>query len=153
MTEAEEKKLNDILTALETEDYANVCAKYSDEDSTKDKGGYLGIYDDSTIVQSMVSEFANAVIDLDYDQISEPVLSEFGYHIIKVEMPSDEELKADAGFMSEVSNHYSYSNVLAIKEKSDELGFVIKDEKLLNTVNEYLELAKDETKQESEVEG
>ena len=144
MTAEEEEKLNAVIEALKTEDYAEVCAKYSDEESTKDNGGYLGIYDDQSIAQQMVTEFANAVIALDYGEVSEPVLSQYGYHIIKVEEVSDEELKNDDVFMSEVSNYYSYSNVIALKEKSDELGFVIKDEKLLEVIEQYIELAADE---------
>lgn len=145
MSEEEQTKLNSILEALEKgEAYADVCAKYSDEDSTKDKGGYLGIYDDTSIAQQMVKEFSDAVIALDYDTVSEPVLSEFGYHIIKVEMPTDDELKADNAFMSEVSNHYTYSNIIALKEKADELGFEIKDEKLNDLINQYIEQAASE---------
>ena len=144
MTAEEEAKLNAVIEALKTEDYDSVCAQYSDEDSTKENGGYLGIYDDETIASTMVSEFANAVIVLPNGSVSEPVLSEFGYHFIRVEEPTEDEIKEDTQFMSEVSNYYSYSNVLAIKEKSDELGFTIVDEKLLSAVNEYVELAKEE---------
>ena len=156
MTAEEEAKLNAVIEALNSEgwdNYADICARFSDEESTKDNGGYLGIYDDQTIASTMVKEFADAVIYMTNGTISsEPVLSEFGYHFIKVEEPTREELSADSQFMSEVSNFYSYANVVAVKEKSDELGFKIVDEKLQAAIDEYLELAKQEAgDNESEV--
>ena len=155
MSDEEQQKLNDVLNALDNgEDWAEVCAKYSD-DTTAENAGYLGIYDDQTIGQQMVTAFADGVIALDYDQTSDIILSEYGYHIIRVEKPTDEELKADKQFMSEFSSYYSYSNLIAIKEKSDELGFEIIDEKLKAFIEENIEnaaseIASEETATESE---
>lgn len=144
MTDEEQKKLDAVVEALKTQSYEAVCATYSDEDSTKNDGGYLGIFDDQTVSSSLVSEFADAVVALEYGEVSEPVLSQYGYHIIKVVKPSDDELKEDMNFMSEISNYYTYSNIVALKEKSDELGFEIKDEELAGLINDYVETAASE---------
>lgn len=151
MTAEEQAKLDAVVEALKTQSYETVCATYSDEDSTKDNGGYLGIYDDQTVANQMVKEFSDAVIALQYGEVSEPVLSEYGYHIIKVVKPTDDELKEDKNFMSEISSYYTYSNIVALKEKADELGFEIKDEKLANLIDEYVEGAASEINPETEV--
>lgn len=151
MTDEEKAKLDAVVEALKTQSYETVCANYSDEDSTKDKGGYLGIFDTQTTSGQLVKEFADKVTALEYGEVSEPTLSEYGYHIIKVVKPTDDELKEDRNFMSEISGYYTYSNIVALKEKADELGFEIKDEKLADLIKEYIEAAADEIKpQETE---
>ena len=59
-------------------DFAALARKYS-ECSSKNKGGNLGEFGKG----AMVDEFWNACIKLQINQISEPVKSQFGYHIIK----------------------------------------------------------------------
>jgi peptidyl-prolyl cis-trans isomerase SurA len=59
-------------------------AKESDDASSASRGGFLGWYDPAGIQQQFVPEFAQAVLDLDIGDISEPVRSDFGYHIVQV---------------------------------------------------------------------
>jgi parvulin-like peptidyl-prolyl isomerase len=59
-------------------------ALQSDDPGTKDRGGSLGWADLGTLNQQFVPEFANAVVRLDTGEVSEPVKSDFGYHIIQV---------------------------------------------------------------------
>lgn len=152
-SEEEEARLAEVLLALQNgEDFKEVAKKYSDDGSASE-GGYLGIYDDQTIASQMVKEFADAVIALGYDEVSDPVVSEYGYHIIMTERPSNDELKEDAAFMEQISNYYQYTNILAMKEKADELGFEIKDEKFAELINDYVKQAESEiTVEESGVE-
>lgn len=58
--------------------FAELAKKYS-ECSSKNKGGNLGEFGKG----AMVDEFWNACFKLQVNQISEPVKSRFGYHIIK----------------------------------------------------------------------
>ena len=56
-----------------------VLAKQYSTCSSKNKGGNLGVFGK----EKMVPEFWNGCIKLKVGQISEPIKSQFGYHIIK----------------------------------------------------------------------
>ncbi|HEX6139239.1 MAG TPA: peptidylprolyl isomerase [Candidatus Limnocylindria bacterium] len=56
----------------------------SDDAGSRTKGGYLGWYEPSSLATSFVPEFAAAAAALDVGEVSEPVKSQFGYHIIQV---------------------------------------------------------------------
>lgn len=62
------------------EDFAKVAAEVSTDSGTKDKGGDLGWFGTGT----MVAEFQTAAFGLKVGEISEPVKSQFGYHIIQL---------------------------------------------------------------------
>jgi foldase protein PrsA len=90
--EAEQVKASQILVedeALATEikqkladgaDFAELAKEYSTDEGSKENGGELGFFARGT----MVSEFEDAAFTLPINQISEPVKSDYGYHIIKV---------------------------------------------------------------------
>jgi parvulin-like peptidyl-prolyl isomerase len=61
-------------------DWTTEAAKYSDDPGSKAKGGDLG-----TIRKGeMVQEFEDAVFSLKKDEISQPVKTAYGYHVIQV---------------------------------------------------------------------
>ncbi|MFZ5481694.1 MAG: peptidylprolyl isomerase [Myxococcota bacterium] len=66
--------------ALAGQDFAAVAKAYSD-DSTGPRGGYLGGFDDGT----MVKPFEDAVKALEVGQIGPVVETPFGFHVIKRE--------------------------------------------------------------------
>lgn len=63
------------------EDFATLAQKFSDDTGSGAQGGELGFFGRG----QMVKEFEDAAFSLPIDQISEPIKSQFGYHIIQVE--------------------------------------------------------------------
>lgn len=61
--------------------FADVARKNSQDPGSADKGGELGTFPRG----AMVKPFEDAVFGMKEGEISEPVKSEFGYHIIKLE--------------------------------------------------------------------
>ncbi|MCX5752060.1 MAG: peptidyl-prolyl cis-trans isomerase [Candidatus Krumholzibacteria bacterium] len=64
-----------------TLDFAEAAKEYSDDNTTADKGGDLGFFKKG----DMAPEFDAAAFALKPGQLSEPVRTPFGYHLIKVE--------------------------------------------------------------------
>lgn len=93
--EAEEVALNqakDIIKQLNKgKDFEKLAKKYSTDEATKEKGGDLGYFQPS----DMVEEFSEAVRNLKNGEYTkEPVKTKFGYHIIlKVDEKDKDKLK------------------------------------------------------------
>ena len=81
-----EEKANEIKNKLANgEDFAQLAKQYSIDTQTKENGGELGFFGSG----KMVKEFEEAAFALNIGEISAPVKTEFGYHIIKVEEIKD----------------------------------------------------------------
>lgn len=76
--EAAAKKVKEELD--NGKDFAELAKKYSTDKSNAAAGGDLGYFGKG----EMAEEFEKAAFSLKVDEISEPVKTEFGYHIIKV---------------------------------------------------------------------
>lgn len=63
------------------EDFASVATEVSDDVGSREAGGYLGCNFEGVFVP----EFEDAVFSLNVDEISEPVRTKFGYHIIRLD--------------------------------------------------------------------
>ncbi len=61
-------------------DFAELALQYSDDPGSGQQGGDLGFFGRG----QMVTEFETAAFSLSIGEISDPVLSQFGYHIIEV---------------------------------------------------------------------
>ncbi|MEA1949080.1 MAG: SurA N-terminal domain-containing protein [Thermodesulfobacteriota bacterium] len=77
---ARKRALDILKMARERKDFAELAKKYS-EGPTRDRGGYLGTFKR----EAMVKPFADKAFSLKAGEISEPVRTRFGWHIIKVE--------------------------------------------------------------------
>ena len=77
------------------EDFAKIAAETSKDPGSKAEGGELGFFAKA----SMVAPFADAAFKLKANEISEPVKTQFGWHVIQVEekrqkpVPAFEEMK------------------------------------------------------------
>jgi len=79
---ATEELANEVKGKLTAgEDFTALAAQYSTDESTKGQGGELGFFGRG----QMVKEFEDAAFSLPVNQVSDPVKTDYGYHIIKVE--------------------------------------------------------------------
>ncbi|MBA4495816.1 peptidylprolyl isomerase [Paenactinomyces guangxiensis] len=82
-TDAEAKKRADeVKKKLETGgDFAKLAKEYSDDPGSKDKGGLI---EGSLEEGFFVPQFTNAAKTLPLGKISDPVKTDYGYHVMKV---------------------------------------------------------------------
>jgi parvulin-like peptidyl-prolyl isomerase len=117
--------------ALEPDADWYVIAADSDDPGSRSKGGDLGWYDPTS--GSFVAEFEDAIADLSVGEVSEPVKTQFGYHVIQVTdtrtTAQDQAVKLvarlrdDPDAFAEVAKEQSEDSSTAAK--GGELGWVI----------------------------
>jgi peptidyl-prolyl cis-trans isomerase C len=79
--EAEDKIKAIIVRLKKGEDFTKVAAEVTEDPSGKANGGDLGYFSK----EQMVPEFSDTAFKLEKGQISEPVKTQFGWHVLKVE--------------------------------------------------------------------
>ncbi len=84
--EKRKKALEIIKTASEGKDFGELAKQYSEDEGSKSNGGDLGEFDR----KMMVKPFSDKAFSMKAGEISEPVKSQFGWHIIKVEKVNEE---------------------------------------------------------------
>lgn len=115
--EATAKKVKEELG--QGKSFEELAKPYSEDTGSKEKGGDLGFFG----AGKMVKEFEDAAYKLKKDEVSEPVKSQFGYHIIKVTdikepEKSFEQSKADIKkeLVAKKSQDGEFMNDLMMKE-------------------------------------
>ncbi len=126
---AEAEDVHEQLSA-EDADWFAIAEEHSDDPGSGARGGDLGWYDPEA--SPYVAEFATALEGLEVGELSEPVRSEFGYHVIQKTgerlspqaQAADlvEELRADPDSFAEVATMVSEDHATA--EEGGELGWV-----------------------------
>jgi parvulin-like peptidyl-prolyl isomerase len=111
-TEAEAQEIYERLQ--DGEDFAAVAAEASKDTASGANGGDLGWFGRG----AMVPEFEKVAFALEVGEISEPVQSEFGYHIIQVLGHQDVPLNAS---QYEQKKETDFSNWLVTKRGQSEI--------------------------------
>lgn len=84
------KKAQNLRAKLvKGQDFAKAAEEYSEDPSAKGRGGDLGWFD----APKMVKEFSDAAFKLKKGEISEPVKTQFGIHLIQLEDSKPAEVK------------------------------------------------------------
>jgi peptidyl-prolyl cis-trans isomerase C len=116
------------------EDFAKVAEELSKDPGSKAEGGDLGFFSKDR----MVEPFAEAAFKLEPGQIAEPVKSQFGWHVIKLEekrnkpVPSFEETKEQID--TYLGRKAQQDLILGLRQKAkverlDESGNVVEQKK------------------------
>ncbi|QUW23445.1 peptidylprolyl isomerase [Sporosarcina sp. Marseille-Q4063] len=86
----DEKTAKEVIAKLKDGgDFTELAKEYSTEPVAKETGGDLGWFGPGKMVQ----EFEDAAFDLPEKELSEPVKTSFGYHVIEVTETREAELK------------------------------------------------------------
>lgn len=98
---ADEETANEVKSQLEDgSDFAELAAEHSTDGSAQN-GGELGYF----TAGDMVPAFEDAAYSLDVDEVSDPVQSQHGFHIIKV--TDKRETEEDLGSYEEMKDQIS----------------------------------------------
>ena len=99
-------------------DFAELAREYSDDFATKASGGSFGRIDLNSLPQALVA----ALADLAVGQVSQPVRSEFGLHLVKLESELDA-VAAMEDIRAELEDRILENEALGILfRRSDELA-------------------------------
>jgi peptidyl-prolyl cis-trans isomerase D len=80
--EAAKKKIEDAAARVKKgEDFAKLAKELSDDAGSKDTGGELGLFGEHV----MAKPFEDAAFKMKKGELSEPVRTQFGWHLIQVE--------------------------------------------------------------------
>ncbi|WP_101845056.1 peptidylprolyl isomerase [Halobacillus sp. Marseille-P3879] len=112
LTETKEEAQTVLDKLEEGEDFADLAAEYSTDDTTSESGGDLGTFGEG----EMVEAFDKAAFSMEAGEVSDPVETEYGFHIIEVTDRTDakeavyedvEEEVTDALYDSKLNEEYS----------------------------------------------
>lgn len=138
-------------------DFAELAKEYSTEPAAQESGGELGWFGPD----KMVADFTDAAYNLEVNTISEPVKSDFGYHIIEVtdtRAAEDAEKKEDitderrAEIKDELIQKKADPNALMdkISKMMVDADIEIKDEDLKDALDQFYGPAGDSKEEQPE---
>ncbi|MBN1479845.1 hypothetical protein EH223_18220 [candidate division KSB1 bacterium] len=116
-------------------DFVEMVEQYSDDASTKNDRGHLGTFEVDQL-RSMAKEFVFALDDVEVGEISEPVKTEYGFHILKLNSREDaREIDFDKDYdqIQEMALQYKKQQELKkwIDQMKKEIYIEYKDESLM----------------------
>lgn len=131
---AEANKIYDRLNSGES--FEEMAKEFSDDAGSADNGGSLGEFGEGV----MVAAFEEAAFSMTEGELSQPVLSEFGYHIIRLNKITGERGQSFEEVKAEVEEQF--------REDAADTSFFESSERLSNAAyesNDSLQPAADET--------
>lgn len=149
--QATKKKADDIIEKIRKDPskFASYAKQYSTDQSSAVNGGDLGFFD----ANNMVPEFKNKIITMKVGEISEPVKTQFGFHIIKMIAIKDPSLVQKEAIKSKlikqkaeellknIYNNYDINSESNINNIANQYNQTISDTKILinsdNTVADF----------------
>jgi peptidyl-prolyl cis-trans isomerase D len=114
------KKADEVMAKAKAgEDFGKLAREYSDDPGSKEQGGELGW----ATRQSFVQPFADALFAMQVGQISAPVKTQFGYHVIQLEEVQPERQRSFDEVRAELESDYRNEQAQAqFYEKSQALA-------------------------------
>jgi peptidyl-prolyl cis-trans isomerase C len=118
LVESEDEAKKALARVKGGEDFAKIAADLSKDPGSKGDGGDLGFF----TKERMVQPFSEAAFKLEPGQVSEPVKSQFGWHVIKLEekrmqqTPPFEEMKEQVE--AYLTRKTQQDLILALREKA-----------------------------------
>ncbi|TQS76600.1 foldase [Ornithinibacillus gellani] len=152
--EAEHILVEDEETAKEVkekvdkgEDFAKLAKKYSKDEGTAEDGGKLGFFS----VGKMLPEFEEAAYGMKVGDISEPVKTQYGFHIIKVTDRRD--VEEDIGSFEDNKDQIRRqiaNEKLDVAKAQEKIDKMMKDAKIDVKIKEYKDIFKEEEEADKE---
>jgi len=117
---AAEAEANEVKARIDAgEDFAALAAEFSDDRGSAEDGGDVGY----TTGDSFVAEFETALQELALNEVSAPVRTEFGYHLIKLTELSETEIPPFEERREAIERNVKSAQVDALfLERSEELS-------------------------------
>ncbi|MHA3054398.1 peptidylprolyl isomerase [Acinetobacter sp. ANC 4633] len=134
------KLANDIEAKIKAGmSFADAAKQYSEDPTSKDKGGLLDGYKAGTLGSK---EFDGAVATLADDQVSQPVKTTFGYHIIEVKTPNAKIASLDAMKSQLVADIEKSKKANAFSDAVNKLNDTVISNDALDVVTQQVKAAK-----------
>jgi peptidyl-prolyl cis-trans isomerase D len=146
-------KIAKIQEELKSKSFAEVAKEYSDDTGSASKGGELGFFERGR----MVKEFEDAAFDGEVGKVSEPVQTQYGFHLIEAQEKQAasttpfEDVKEDIaeallaqgevdGVMKELNEIAKEGNSKAIKQKLRSLDIKWEESGPFDLTQDYIPL-------------
>jgi peptidyl-prolyl cis-trans isomerase SurA len=100
------------LKILAGADFDTLARLYSDDPETREQGGFLGQF----LIKGLMPPFGPVVEKMHTGEVSEPVLSEHGFHLIKVLEKQEDKILSYEEMQEKIKN-YLYQEQLANRLK------------------------------------
>lgn len=130
---AKNKALDILQMAKEDKDFAELAGQYS-ECPSKEQGGHIGVFRK----EAMVKPFADKAFSMKAGEISRPVRTRFGWHIIKVEKINEGSIvsidEAKKGIRKKLIDEEA--KILAYEEAESVFDTIFEGDDLIKASNE-----------------